>query len=528
MEILTDQKRLIDGVAQMLEAAHGTVSQFETHISRVLVAGGYAFKFKKALRLPFLDFSALEARRFYCLEECRMNRRLAPHIYIDVVPVTGDPGHPVIGGAGEAIEYAVRMHAFEQQALWSFRLSHALLAAGDIDDLAPKLARFHRDAAIAPADMEWGTAQTIAWTSAETLSDLSELVAKEDGRDHLAALRRWVTAQQIKLADTFEDRKARNMVRECHGDLHCGNVLTENDEVQVFDCIEFNDRLRWIDVMNDIAFLHMDLSFGQRTDLAAQLLNRYLEITGDYQGVKVLPYYRTHRALVRAKVMLLRAHQPGILAEDAIACTRSGLAYLAFARKCSQPKPAAIMIMHGYSGSGKTTFARYLVPLLDAIQVRSDVERKRMHDIPEADRSGASSGAPLYSVAATQRTYARLRSLARDIVNAGWSVIIDAACLKASQRALFHALAVEAAVPFFIFDVRVSGATMRNRIVSREKTGLDASDAGVGILERQIRNDEPLTAEEAAHVIVIDMESGTDLGRVKEACAPVLAALGGR
>ncbi|HVK94151.1 MAG TPA: phosphotransferase, partial [Noviherbaspirillum sp.] len=317
MDALTNQNKLIDRLAHILEVTEGEVSQFETHISRVLVAGKYAFKFKKAVRLPFLDFSTLEARRFYCLEEYRLNQRLAPEIYIDVVPVTGSAEHPAIGKAGEAIEYAVRMHAFEQQALWSYLASHGLLTIKDVDDLAPKLARFHLDLAAAPFDAPWGTLQTIAATSSETLSELSRLVAEEDVRDHLIALQRWEAEQQCKLAGTFKDRKAQGMVRECHGDLHCGNVLTVNGEVQVFDCIEFNDQLRWIDVMNDLAFIHMDLAFQRRGDLAARLLNRYLEITGDYQGLKVLPYYRTHRALVRAEVMLLRARQPGVPGQDA-------------------------------------------------------------------------------------------------------------------------------------------------------------------------------------------------------------------
>lgn len=527
MDVMSDQKRLIDRLAHVLEVAEGKVSQFETHISRVLVAGKYAFKFKKALRLPFLDFSTLEARRFYCVEECRLNRRLAPHLYIDVVPVSGEVEHPVIGGTGTAIEYAVRMHAFEQQALWSFRIGHDLLAFDEIDDLVSKLAGFHLNASAAPLEAEWGTAQAIGAYSGETLSELSGLVVDAHGQELVVALQQWETEQAHRLADTFQRRKAQGMVRECHGDLHCGNVLTANGEVQVFDCIEFNSSLRWIDVMNDLAFIHMDLALRGRSDFAARLLNRYLEITGDYSGVTVLPYYRTHRALVRAKVMLLRMGQPDIHAQDKEECKQSGLAYLAFARQCSLPKRTAIMITHGVSGRGKTTFARYLVQQLDAIQVRSDIERKRMHGLPEISRSGALPGESLYSAAATQMTYEHLRSLARSIVDAGWPVIVDAACLKVGQRKLFHALAEEIGVPFFIFDIRASRTTMTSRIVSRGKADLDASDAGVSVLESQLRNDEPLTAEETTHAIVVDTESGMDLQMARDACAPVLAVLGG-
>lgn len=256
-------------------------------------------------------------------------------------------------------------------------------------------------------------------------------------------------------------------------------------------------------------------------------MNRYLEISGDYRGLKVLPYYRTHRALVRAEVMLLRARQAGVAGQGAEDCKRRGLAYLAFARQCSQSRRAAIMITHGYSGSGKTTFARCLVPLLGAIQVRSDVERKRMHGLPEISRSGTLQGEVLYSALATQMTYEHLRSLARSVVDAGWPVIIDAACLKVVQRKLFHALAEEIGIPFFIFDVRASKATMTSRIVAREKADRDASDAGVSILESQLGSDEALTAEETAHAIVVDTESGIDLQAARDACATVLAVLRG-
>lgn len=527
MDSLADQKKLIDCLVQQLKATEGNVSQFETHISRVLVAGQHAYKFKKALRLPFLDFSTLQARHFYCQEECRLNRRLAPHIYLDTVSVTGDPAHPAIGGEGDVIEYAVRMHAFAQQALWSYRVRHGLLAANDIDDLAPKLAHFHLDAAIASKNAGWGTLQTIAATADETLAELAEQLHEHEARDRLAALQNWERAQRLNLADAVDARKAQGMVRECHGDLHCGNIVTTDWGVEVFDCIEFNDRLRWIDVMSDLAFVLMELRFRRRADLAARLLNQYLEITGDYPGLNVLRYYQVHRALVRAKVMLLRANQSDMCAQDREECQQSGLAYLAFAQRCSQHGSAAIMITHGYSGSGKTTFARDVVALLGAVQLRSDVERKRMHGLSATSRPGASSDIPLYAAETTRITYERLLALARAVAQAGWPVIVDAACLKRSQRTLFHALAIELGVPFFIFDIRASQASMKSRIVAREAADRDASDAGIHVLVQQLRHDEPLTAEEAVHTIMVDMEGDMDRQRAKEACLPVLTVLHG-
>jgi aminoglycoside phosphotransferase family enzyme/predicted kinase len=520
MDVLTQQKRLIDRIAQTLEADGSGLIQFETHISRVLVAGGYAFKFKKALRLPFLDFSTLDARRFCCQEECRLNRRLAPRVYIDVVPVGGNAADPVLGGGGEAIEYAVRMHAFEQQDLWSNRLAHGLLDTGDMDALAQALAHFHLGAAAAPRAALWGTQAAVTAGFGETLAELRELVPHGAGEGRLADLDEWEAVARARLDPAFRHRQVQGRIRECHGDLHCDNILTTDGQVQAFDCIEFSDVLRWIDVMNDLAFIHMDLAFHGRTDLAAALLNRYLEITGDYRGLAVFTYYRVYRALVRAKVMLLRGRQPDTPVRDRAASRLAGLAYVAFAQRCSRTGQRALMITHGYSGSGKTSFSRCLVQLLGAVQLRSDVERKRLYGAPE---TAGSDG--LYSDAATRRTYEHLRKLAAAVVAAGWPVIVDAACLMAWQRELFRALAEDMAVPFFLFDVRAGQAALESRIRSRAQSGTDASDATGRVLARQLTGSEPLTREEKMHALFIDTEPGLTLKQVGRSCAPVLAIL---
>jgi len=513
---LSSQAELLDRVAAGLEAGGATVVQFETHVSRVLVAGGQAFKFKKALKLPFLDATTLETRRFQCEEECRLNRRLAPGLYRGVAAVTGDPAHPALGGSGEAIEYAVRMRAFEQQALWGVRVAQDLLDGGEVDRFAQVLARFHLDAPRAPAASAWGGAAHIAASFAATLDDLAALAGAVHA-DRLAFLKRWEAQARAALDERFRRRKARGMIRECHGDLHCDNILTIDGGVQAFDCIEFSDSLRWIDVMDDLAFLHMDLACRGRADLAARLLSRYLEATGDYAGLAVMRYYRVHRALVRAKVMLLRAAQDGIAPDARERCGREGQAYLVFAQRCTRPGRAVVMATHGCSGSGKTTFCRLLVEILGAVQLRSDVERKRLY--------AQARPTVLYGMAATRRTYAVLADLATEVVAAGWPVVVDAACLAAAQRASFRALAADLAVPFFLFDMRAEPATMRARILARRREGRDASDADLAVLERQLAQDEGLAPAELRSAIVIDTGTGMTVERARRACAPIQATL---
>ncbi|MGZ3159003.1 MAG: AAA family ATPase, partial [Burkholderiaceae bacterium] len=310
--------------------------------------------------------------------------------------------------------------------------------------------------------------------------------------------------------------------KECHGDLHSGNILTIDSHVEVFDCIEFNESLRWIDVMSDIAFICMDLHIQDRDDLAARLLNHYLELTGDYDGLAVLHYYTIQRALVRCKVGLMRACQLRSDAQDAASFEKQAARYLAFSNDGMNKAPTAIMITHGLSGSGKSTFCKCLVEVTGAIQIRSDVERKRMHGLAVTSRAGAAPDATLYSVAANQMTYDRLLQLTRQIVEAGMPVIVDAAFLKKEERSRFEKLANELSVPFHIFDVHASEATMKQRIAQRTQLNQDPSDAGIDVLARQLVWNEPLTANEMKDAIVIDTECNMGMDDMRKTFVTVI------
>lgn len=520
-----EQGKLIASLAALLREQGQAVDVFETHISTVLVAGPYAYKFKKALHFDFLDFSTLEARRFYCHEEVRLNRRLAPEIYLGVVAIGGAPGHPVIEGPGEALEYAVRMRAFDQQALWSERIGKNLLGTREIDELAHKLAQFHRDAPPAPADSPWGAPQLLRQVFDDSLALLGRLARTSEEQAAVAALGTWQVEQQSLLAGHFAQRKAAGLVRECHGDLHSGNIVTIDGRVAVFDCIEFNDSLRWIDVISDVAFIYMDLQFHDKCALAARLLNGYLEASGDYDGVSVLRYYQTGLVLVRWKIALLRARQLET-GQEAAACEALAARYRAFALQLIKPATAALIITHGFSGSGKSTYARHLVELSGALQIRSDVERKRMYGIAATQPAGAPVATRLYDPAVTRATYERLRQLAAPAIAAGMPVIVDATFLKRGQRRRFADLAAELGVPFFILDVHASLDVMRARLLGRAMHGGDASDAGIEVLASQLARHEALSGEENAHAVRIDSEAGLDPDAVRRACQALVAALG--
>lgn len=516
--LLHDQTILINALRRILENASGQVQLFETHISWVLVTEHYAYKFKKAVQFDFLDYSTLERRRFYCEEELRLNRRLAPSIYLDVIAITGDAEHPAIEGANPPIEYAIRMHAFKQQSLWTYRMENKLLSSSDIDGLAKKLAQFHQAAAIAATDSAWGTVEIVQEVADDNFRTIAELAKEGEKKRWLHDLKSWQCAQLQNLRGIFNQRKSQGWIRECHGDLHSRNILTIGDRVEVFDCIEFNDSLRWTDVMNDIAFICMDLQFHGRHDWAARLLNQYLELTGDYEGLAVLDYYLVHRALVRCKVDLVRAQQLRAEGKGAADLEQQGWKYLVLAGEGTQPVKPTILITHGFSGCGKSTFSRHVVEALGAVQLRSDVERKRLHGVPMTHRDDAL----LYNPAATAATYDRLAMLSRYVVKSGRPAIVDAAFLKEEQRSRFALLAAELGIPFFIFDIHACEATMRNRIALRKQLDRDASDAGLEVLAHQLTDHEPLTDEEMRNAISVDFDLDMDAEAVQKICALVL------
>lgn len=501
---LHNQEDLVRALASALREGAGAVERFETHISWILVAGDDAWKIKKAVHFDFLDFSSLHARRFYCEEELRLNRRLAPALYLDVQAITGSIDAPQLSGPGEAIEYALHMRAFSQASLWSARAAGGAITAQEIDQLAANLARFHQQAPAAPAGCQWGMPEVLLASANDILDTLRQALQEAVAASQVAALSAWHAATHAQLRAVFERRRREGRVREGHGDLHCGNILTLHGEATAFDCIEFSESLRWIDVLNDLAFAIMDLHVLGQPQLAARLLDRYLEACGDYLDLAALRYYQVLRALVRCKVHVLRLLELAVDAPERADCERRVHAYLAYASAGILPARTALMITHGFSGSGKSTVAAMVVEMCGAVRIRSDVERKRMHGVAVTASAVASPDSGLYAQAAGMATYARLGLLARSIVAAGWPVIVDAAFLKRQDRQDFAALAQELGVPFLMFDVHADEAVLRERLALRSRRGGDASDAGEAVLEHQLATHEPLDETEMARVAPID------------------------
>ena len=486
------------------------VTLLETHSAYVLLTGGFAYKIKKAINLGFLDFSSLEQRRFYCGEELRLNRRLAPELYLAVVPVGGTREAPRVGdreapaGQAECLEYAVKMLEFPQSALFDRRLSAGALLPVEIDALADRVAGFHAQAARAGPGDDYGLPAAVWAPVAENFAQLRVGLDNSRDLDLLDTLESWSSDEYRRREALLTLRQRNGFVRECHGDLHLGNIVRLHGMPQLFDCIEFNANLRWIDVLSEVAFLVMDLEERGRADYAHRLLDRYLEATGDYAGLPVLPFYRVYRALVRAKVAGIRATQEAPQAAQQAGATRAQ--YLQCARRATRPLTPRLLLMHGVSGSGKTWVSQALLERLGALRLRSDIERKRLCGLPALARSGSAIDRGLYDPDATRATYLRLVQLAQMILQAGFPVIIDAASLKYWQRKIFRSLAEALHVPFRMISCHAAETTLAQRLLARERAGADASDAGIAILRHQQQRSDPLSPAEQSESIRFDSE----------------------
>ncbi|WJW74419.1 AAA family ATPase [Thiohalobacter sp. IOR34] len=484
----------------------------ETHISCLLLTGEIAYKIKKAVDLGFLDFSTLEKRHFYCQEELRLNRRLAPELYLEVVGIHGSEDDPSLLGDGEAVEYAVKMRQFPQAARLDRVTARGELQPTHIDRLARDIATFHQQLPVAGTDTVFGSAEVLQQQMRQNFEQIRrhcDLTTVIDACRHIQA---WSEHSFSLHLEEFEQRRHEGWIRECHGDMHLANMVLLNERPLIFDCIEFSEELRWIDTMSEAAFLYMDLDYHDQNRLARRFLNQYLAWSSDYMGLSLLKYYLVYRAMVRAKVEAIQWQQnrddPARAEPHRKALEGHLRLAVTYTRETAAPP---IIILHGYSGAGKSRLAEQLAESCGAIHIRSDVERKHLLGLPpDADtRSELEQGA--YTETRTRQTYQRLLALAYGIIDAGLPVIVDATFLKREQRAAFLRLATVAAAPFVILDVHARPETLRERIRRRAAEGRDPSEAGLEVLAHQLQGAEPLAEEEKDYVVEVDTDQPLEI-----------------
>ncbi len=474
-----------------------SVTLVETHMSWVFLTGSYAYKVKKPVTFDFVDFSRLADREHFCRRELKLNRAFAPELYVDVVPLieTADGGWAIGEScSGSAVDWAVQMRQFPGDRICDVMLDEGKLTAAALRRFGVKLAAQH-------AELPTVAGEPIAVAALDNFTTLDHVGLPASFDRALSELRRFTERELATHGDRLERRAADQKVRHCHGDLHLANLVTLDDGIVAFDCLEFSDALSAIDVWADVAFLYMDLCTRGNSNLAYGFIDGYLDGSGDYDGALLLRLFATYRALVRAKVRALRFEQTreeSLLSEIA--------AYVDWAAAHVQRPAGSIIVTRGLTGSGKSYWSQKLVDALGLVRIRSDVLRKRSAGLASDAKTNSPLGGGLYAKGSSEATYRRLAELAIALAGAGESVIVDAACLKLRDRATLRDAAAEAGIPLKLLELTAPIEVLRERIRSRAQKGGDASEADEQVLEWQLEQAEGVSGDEAT--VVFDTEGG--------------------
>jgi uncharacterized protein len=491
-----------------------SVELVQTHISYVFIAGDFVYKIKKPVNFGFLDFTSLEKRKHYCEEELRLNRRLAPSIYLDVVAISENKEGKIIVGAGEKIiEYAVRM-----KKLPLARMLKTLLAHGEADDkiiaaVAEKIASFHKLAETGGRIDEMGHIATIRHNHEENFDQTLKYVNITIPEYQYNFIKEYVAKFLHKKKDLFEKRIAGHKIRDCHGDLHLEHICV-TDEIIIFDCIEFNERFRFADTAAEIAFLTMDLDFNGYSRQADVFVQAYLRYSGDHEMLDLLNFYRCYYAYVRGKVISFRLDQKEIPASERSQITDIAGRYfnLATSYAARLEKPVLILTA-GLMGSGKSYQARVLAERFGASIIRSDVLRKELLNIVPATRHYESFGQGIYSDDISRRTYDKAYELAASQIKNGKPVIIDASFKRRSEREKAMNLARELNVSFYVIECTSPDEIIKKRLDKRMQEKDNASDGRWEIFLEQKKDFDEIRELPAGNYFVINTAENQELAR---------------
>ncbi|WP_347339462.1 AAA family ATPase [Planktothrix sp. FACHB-1355] len=473
------------------------IKLIQTHVSYVLLTGDYAYKLKKPVNFGFLNFSTLELRQHFCNEEFRMNKRGAPEIYLEVLPITEAGDRFQLGGAGEAVEYTLKMRQFPQDTLFLSLFEAGKLAEETMADLGRIVADFHAQTPTNEYIRTFGEVDRIRQAIDENYDQTAKYIGGPQTQSQYEETKHFTDTFFASRLELFASRIQNNFIRECHGDLHLRNICLWNDKILLFDCIEFNEPFRFVDVMYDVAFAVMDLEARQRPDFGNAFLNTYVEETGDWEGLQVLPLYLSRQAYVRAKVTSFLLDDPGIPTDEKEKALETASHYYKMAWEYTKPRQGKLILTSGVSGSGKSTVARQLARKIGAIHLRSDAVRKHLAGVPLRDRGGDE----LYTSEMTHKTYGRLLELGIMLASQGFTVILDAKYDRVALRKEAIERAQAHNLPLQILYCTAPEEVLRDRLSSR--TG-DVSDATANLLSSQLAASEAFTDAEQAFVKTLD------------------------
>lgn len=516
-----DLSQLIDALSRPAAYPHapGTVEVRQTHISVLFFAGEFVYKLKKPVAPGFLDFTTLDKRLHFCREEVRLNRRLAPDVYLGVVPIVRDAGDLRIEGDGEPVEWAVKMRRLPEGTTLLDRLLRDEVSRELVADLARRVAAFHRTADSNERIAACGRFEVVAKNVRDVFARSEPCVGEVVSRSVFDRTRELFEARLASLRPLIDARAARGVPIDGHGDLHLDHVYCLPDreppgDLCVIDCIEFNEQFRFLDPVADTAFAVMDFAFRGRRDLGSHFAAEYLRETADADGHKLLTFYTAYRAAVRGMVDGLLTTEPEVPVDEREAAVQRGRGHwlLALSELEDADRRPCLLLVGGLPGSGKSTLARGLADRAGFAVIRSDVVRKELANLPAHEPSPAEERDALYSPTATEHTYAECLSRARNVLRDGGRVIVDATFREEHARKQFLDLAIECGVRVRVLICEARSETVRARLAAR--TG-DASDADWAVYTRAAGMWEPVgpAVQRVTHVIPSDDTPAATLAR---------------
>jgi aminoglycoside phosphotransferase family enzyme/predicted kinase len=510
--------------SQAYPAAADDIEVRQTHISVVFLAGLHAYKIKKPVDFGFVDYSTLEKRRHCCEEEVRLNRRLAPDVYLGVVPITGDArgGQLRVEGEGAAIEWAVKMRRLPEAATLKSAVVDERLDRATIEKLARRIADFHRAANRDDQIGRYGQFEMVAQNARENFKQSVPHIGSTISANVFERLRTLTEDELTRLRPTIDDRAARNVTCEAHGDLRLEHVYRfpereAPDDLVIIDCVEFSMRFRTADPVSDMAFLVMDLIRHGRRDLAAWCCDAYFQASGDSRGRSLVPFYVAYRSAVRAKVGGLKACEREIGERDRAQAQAKAQAHwlLALGQLEACRRRPCFVLVGGLPGSGKSTLAHALAVRGDFMVIRTDVVRKELAAAVGQETERAEYGAGIYSEEFTEQTYRECLRRAETGLFEGKRILIDATFRTEVLRRSFLELALRWGVPGLLLVCQADPALIKGRLDRRRD---DASDAGWATYLEAARRWEPLSprTERFVHAIDTGQDATTVLDQALE------------
>ncbi len=479
----------------------------QTQMSFVFLTDNYAYKVKKPVNLGYLNYTTLENRRYYCYREVELNKRLCPDAYLGVLSINRQQDNFSIGGAGEVIEYAVKMRRLPRELMIDSLLESNSVSTEMISRLADRIAVFHKQAETNTEISTFGKVDVISRNTEENFSQTEKYIGRTVSSHQYQQIKEYNHRFIIENADLFEKRVKDNRIRDCHGDLHTAHICFENG-ICIYDCIEFNDRFRYGDVASEVAFLAMDLDHHGRADLSHSFVKEYIAKSHDAELKKLLNFYKCYRAYVRGKVASFKLDDPYITVDEREKATETAASYFDLAYSYVKSKPD-LFITTGFVGSGKTSVSQALAGRMGLVVLSSDVIRKRLADIPQTEHRFEEYDSGIYSPDFSRKTYDALFAEAKSILAEGGSVMMDASFIKTEERKKVKALAEEMDADFHILECRSDEETIRQRLNRRMETS-SVSDGRWEIYLVQKEQFEPVVEVPTQKRVIIDTAQPID------------------